>query len=363
MNRSLYILKRLGLGIPVILFGLTMSFLIMYLGPLDPVLAILGRDATSSDIRQLRIALGYIQPDGTPVPVWRQYGNIMYDLFTLQFGQSWVLQRGVPVTEVIANRMPATLWLGFWSVVIALIFGIPLGLYAGLRANTWGDYLASGGGIIWRAMPNFWLAVMIAGSLSAGGALSWYRGLGIRTDVIGTPDVVSNLFTVIELFNGIPVLELLFIPIPNLQNMLIAFKWILPAALVLGSASMGNEIRIGRTAVLESINSKYVETAKAKGLSPRRIVVKHVGRNAIVPLLPVIMGEFYLLIGGSVLVESVFSINGLGNLFFRAILGPDIPVVMALVFIFVLIQVLMNILQDVLYTLIDPRITLGDTQQ
>jgi len=259
--------------------------------------------------------------------------------------------------------MPATLWLGFWSVVIALIFGVPLGLYAGLRANTWGDYLASGGGIIWRAMPNFWLAVMIAGSLSAGGALSWYRGFGIKTDVIGTPDEVANLFTVIELFNGVPVLELLFIPIPNLQNMLIAFKWILPAALVLGSASMGNEIRIGRTAVLESINSKYVETAKAKGLSPRRIVVKHVGRNAIVPLLPVIMGEFYLLIGGSVLVESVFSINGLGNLFFRAILGPDIPVVMALVFIFVIIQVLMNILQDVLYTLIDPRITLGDAQQ
>jgi peptide/nickel transport system permease protein len=362
MNRLVYLLKRLALGVPVMLFGLTLSFIVMYLGPIDPVLSILGRDANPEAARQLRIALGINYPDGTPVPLWDQYRMAMTDLFTLQFGNSWIIQRGVPVTSVIAGRMPATLWLGFWSVVIALVFGIPIGLYAGLRSNTWGDYLASGGGIIWRAMPNFWLAVMIAGSLSAGGALSWYRGLFFSTDVIGTPDEVGNLFSVIELFQGVPVLDLLFIPVPNVQNMLISLKWILPAALVLGSASMGNEIRIGRTAVLESINSKYVETAKAKGLSPRRIIVKHVGRNAVVPLLPVIMGEFYLLIGGSVLVEQVFSINGLGNLFFRAVLGPDIPVVMALVFIFIVIQVVFNITQDLLYTFIDPRIALDEAE-
>jgi len=362
MNRLVYLLKRLALGVPVMLFGLTLSFMVMYLGPIDPVLSILGRDANPEAARQLRIALGINYPDGTPVPLWDQYRMVMVDLFTLQFGNSWIIQRGVSVTSVIAGRMPATLWLGFWSVVIALVFGIPIGLYAGLRSNTWGDYLASGGGIIWRAMPNFWLAVMIAGSLTAGGALSWYRGLFFQTDVIGTADEVSNLFSVIDLFQGVPVLELLFIPVPNVQNMLIAFKWILPAALVLGSASMGNEIRIGRTAVLESINSKYVETAKAKGLSPRRIIVKHVGRNAVVPLLPVIMGEFYLLIGGSVLVEQVFSINGLGNLFFRAVLGPDIPVVMALVFIFIVIQVVFNITQDLLYTFIDPRIALDEAE-
>lgn len=361
MNRLLYLTKRLALGVPVVLFGLTISFVIMYLGPLDPVLSILGRDANPQAVRQLRLQLGLIHPDGTPVPLWEQYFIVMSDLFTLNFGNSWVIQRGTPVKQIIMGRLPATLWLGLWSVIIALMFGIPIGLYAGLKANTWGDYFASGGGIIWRAMPNFWLAVMIAGSLTAGGLLSWYRSFIFETDVIGTPDEVANLFTIIELFEGIPVLELLFIPVPNLQNMAIAFKWILPAALVLGSASMGNEIRIGRTAVLESINSKYVETAKAKGLSQRRIIVKHIGRNAVVPLLPVIMGEFYLLIGGSVLVEKVFAINGLGNLFFRAILGPDIPVVMALVFIFVIMQVLFNITQDLLYTFIDPRIALEET--
>ena len=363
MNRLLYLFKRLLLALPVVLFGVTLTFLILYEGPYDPVLQILGRDATPADIRQLRIDLGIINADGTVVPLWEQYFKVFTDLVTFNFGQSWIIQRETPVTELILNRMPATLWLGFWSVTIALAFGIPGGLYAGLRVNTWRDYVTSFGGIIWRAMPNFWLAVMIAGLLSAGGALSFYRDLFIPTDVIGTPDALMNMFTHVDLFTGIPLLEILWVPVPNWGNLAIAIKWILPAALVLGSASMGNEIRIGRTAVLESINSKYVETAKAKGVSSRRIISKHVGRNALIPLLPVIMGEFYLLIGGSVLVEKVFSIRGLGNMFLRGVLGPDIPLVMALVFLFIIVQVTVNISQDILYTFIDPRITLEDTER
>ncbi len=361
MNRLLYLGKRLLLAVPVLLFGITMSFLILYKGPIDPVLNILGRDANPADARQLRIALGILRPDGTSVPLWDQYWMVLTDLVTFDFGQSWIIQRGTPVSQLIINRMPATIWLGFWSVIIALALGIPGGLYAGLRVNTWRDYFTSGFGIVWRAMPNFWLAVMIAGVLSAGGALDFYRGWLIQTDVIGTPAVIYNLFDGIDLFRGVPYLEALWIPIPNLENIAHGIKWIFPAALVLGNSSMGNEIRIGRTAVLESINSKYVDTAKAKGLSGRRIIVKHVGRNAIIPLLPVIMGEFYLLIGGSVLVEQVFSIRGLGNMFFRGVLGPDIPLVMALVFFFILINVAFNITQDILYTFIDPRITLEDT--
>ncbi|WEL22667.1 ABC transporter permease [Halorhabdus sp. BNX81] len=362
MNRLLYLFKRLLLAVPVFLFGITMSFMILYLGPIDPVLNILGQDATPEDIHQLKVALGIIYQDGSQVPLWSQYLKVLTDLVTFDFGQSWIIQRGTPVGELILNRMPVTLWLGFWSVVVALAVGIPGGLYAGLRANTWRDYLTSGGGIIWRAMPNFWLAVMISGLLSAGGALYFYQDFLISTDVIGTSPAVGNMLGPIDLFTRIEGLEAT-ITGPKLTNIAIAIKWILPAALVLGSSSMGNEIRIGRTAVLESINSKYVETAKAKGVSGRRIVTKHVGRNAMIPLLPIIMGEFYLLIGGSVLVEQVFSIRGLGNMFFRGILGPDIPLVMALVFLFIIVQITVNITQDILYTFIDPRISLEDTER
>ncbi|MFB6200614.1 MAG: ABC transporter permease [Halorhabdus sp.] len=363
MNRLLYLGKRLLLAVPVFLFGITMSFMILYLGPIDPVLNILGQDATPEDIHQLKVALGLIYPDGSKVPLWSQYFQIVTNLVTFDFGQSWIIQRGTPVSELILNRMPATLWLGFWSVIIALVFGIPGGLYAGLRANTWRDYVTSFGGIVWRAMPNFWLAVMLSGLLSAGGFLGFYRGFLIPTKVIGTPDALRHMFGSIDLFAGVPVLDVLWLPVPNWGNLAAAIKWILPPALVLGSASMGNEIRIGRTAVLESINSKYVETAKAKGVSDRQIVIKHVGRNALIPLVPIIMGEFYLLIGGSVLVEQVFSIRGLGNMFFRGMLGPDIPLVMALVFLFIVVNVSFNIIQDLLYTFIDPRITLEDTER
>ncbi|MFC7142268.1 ABC transporter permease [Halosimplex aquaticum] len=352
MNKLLYLAKRLVLGVPVVLFGLSMTFIILYLSPFDPMTAILGRDSDPQTARQLAVALGLRYPDGTPVPLWIQYKNFLVETITFNFGESWVVTRGQSVTQLVWERMPATVWLGFWSVVIALVLGIPIGLYAGLRSNTWGDYTASFGGIVWRAMPNFWLAVMLTGLLSAGGLLSFYRGFLIPTDVIGTPNALGNMLGSYQLVEGISI------PVPNLYNWAVAFKWILPAALVLGSSSMGNEVRIGRTAVLESINAPYIDTAKAKGLSTRSIIGKHVARNALIPLLPVIMGEFYLLIGGSLLVELVFGIRGMGNLFLSAIFASDIPIIGALTYVFILILVFFNIAQDIAYTYIDPRITL-----
>jgi peptide/nickel transport system permease protein len=344
------------MGVPVVLFGLTMTFLILYLGPLDPVSAILGMKADPATARTVAIDLGLRYADGSVVPLWDQYLKFMTKTLTLDFGESWVVARNTPVTDLIVNRMPATLWLGFWSVVVALGIGIPLGVYAGLRANSLTDYAISAGGISWRAMPNFWLAVMLTGLLSAGGLLSFYRNFGPNTTVIGTPDSLDHLFSGVDLFGGVPVLEALWIPIPNPVPMVYALKWVLPAALVLGSSSMANEIRIGRTAFLENLNSKYVETARAKGVPERRIVWKHVGRNASIPLLPVIMGEFYLLIGGSVLVEEIFGINGLGSLFLSATFGVDIPLIGAIAFIFIVILVVFNTLQDLAYTFLDPRI-------
>jgi peptide/nickel transport system permease protein len=360
MNRLKYAAQRLLMGVPVVLFGLTVTFLILYLGPLDPIRAILGKDATPTAVRNLKVSLGFVNPDGTKVPLWNQYIDFMIDTLTFNFGESWVIAQNQSVTSLIMNRAPATLWLGFWSVVIALVVGIPLGIYAGLNSNSIGDYVASAGGISWRAMPNFWLAVLFTGVLSAGGLLSFYPDLGssvgLETTVIGTSEALGNLANGVDPFDGIPILGYLWIPIPDPIPILQATKWVLPAALVLGSSSMGNEIRVGRTAVLENLNSKYVETARAKGVSERKIVWKHVGRNAAIPLLPVIMGEFYLLIGGSVLVERVFGINGLGNLLISAAFNTDIPVVGATTFIFIVVLVLFNTLQDILYTVLDPRI-------
>ena len=332
MSRWSYFARRLVMSVPVVLLGSTITFMIIFAGPLDPAAAILGPTGDPRAYQQLREQLGLTQP------LWEQYINFLIDLFTFNLGQSWVINPGKSAYELILIFAPRTVWLGFWSVLIAVFVGIPLGFYAGLNPNTWSDYLASFGGIIWRAMPNFWLAVILLSVLSQSGDLlfgfEWQTWL-VTTNVVGPP------------------------PLDNLtdpQGLIAAIKKIAPAAVVLGSASMGNEMRIGRTAVLETVNSNYVETAKAKGVPPRSLVWKHIFRNALIPLVPIITGEAFLLIGGSVLVETVFAINGLGYLFFQSAMQADLPLSASLMFVFILLVVGTNILQDFLYTLIDPRV-------
>jgi peptide/nickel transport system permease protein len=265
----------------------------------------------------------------------------MWNLITFDLGQTWLLYQGSNVNALILDFLPRTLWLGFWSVLIAVLVGVPLGFYAGMRSNTVADYVASMGGIVWRAMPNFWLAIMLLALLSNSEAIffgfDWQEWLVPLDALSGSPDM-SRIGTV--------------------DGFLAATKKVLPAAFVLGSASMGNEMRIGRTAVLEVKSEDYVDLAKAKGVSDRVLVWKHILRNALVPLVPIITSEAFLLIGGSVLVETVFGINGVGFLFYRAAIEGDLPLVGTLMYVFILMIVGINLLQDLLYTVIDPRVGL-----
>jgi peptide/nickel transport system permease protein len=320
------------LSIPVILFGTSLTFFIIYAGPIDPAYAILGMDASPERVEAVHEALGMDQP------LWEQYVDFIIDMFMFDLGSSWVVQPETPAYTVIMGFAPRTILMGAWAVLLPLFIGIPLGFYAGLNPNTLGDYSASFGGIVWRAMPNFWLAVLLMMILSRSETFllgfDWESFI-VQSQVAGAPDM-ANIW--------------------KLSNFLEASKLVLPGALVLGSASMGNEMRIGRTAFLEVKNSNYVEMARAKGLPGRTIVWKHIFRNALIPLIPVITAEAGLLVGGSVLVETVFGINGIGWLFFTAIQSGDLPLAGALMFLFILLLVGLNILQDFLYTVVDPRV-------
>ena len=332
MSRWRYFGKRVLLSIPILLFGASITFVVIRAGPLDPVSAILGPKGDPQSYNQIRRQLGLNQP------LWQQYIEYMINLFTFNLGESWVVQPDTSVYSLVGSYAPRTIWLGFWSVLIALFVGIPLGFYAGLNPNTFSDYTASFGGIVWRAMPNFWLAVILMSVLSQSEKFM----LGFDWENWVMPINVT----------GPPPLGNLTSP----EGFFMALKKIAPAALVLGSASMGNEMRIGRTAVLETVNSNFIETAKAKGVPPRSLVWKHIFRNALIPLVPIITGEAFILIGGSVLVETVFDISGIGYLFFQAVKNGDMPLVGSLMFIFIVLVVLINIIQDLLYTVIDPRV-------
>jgi peptide/nickel transport system permease protein len=334
MSRLQYFLRRLALSVPVLFLGVTLTFIIFRFGPIDPAAAIVGEAATESsraEYNDVREQLGLTQP------VLEHYRSFVVDFFTFNLGQSWVLAPGTDVVDLLVIYGPRTMWLALWSVLIPIFIGIPAGVYAGLHSNTLPDYALSMFGIVWRAMPNFWLAIILLAVLSQSDALlgfDWSNFL-VETSITGTPDL-SNLGSV--------------------DGFIAATKRVLPAAVVLGSASMGSELRIARTAILETINSNYVETARANGVPRRLLVWKHVLRNALVPLVPTITNEAFLLIGGSVIVEVVFGINGIGWLFYQAALNGDFPLVSALVFVFIVVVVVMNIIQDLLYVLIDPRV-------
>jgi len=330
-----YLGKRLLLSIPVVWLGTSITWFIIFMGPVDPAARLLseGQIRNPAAYEAAQTQLGLEQP-----PL-QHYFDWMWNLVTFDLGQTWLLYQGSNVNALILDFLPRTLWLGFWSVLIAVFIGVPLGFYAGMRSNTAADYLASMGGIVWRAMPNFWLGIMLLALLGSSASIflgwDWQSWLIPLDAVSGSPDM-SRLHTV--------------------DGFLAATKKVLPAALVLGSASMGNEMRIGRTAVLEVRNEDYIDLAKAKGVSDRALVWKHILRNALVPLVPIITSEAFLLIGGSVLVETVFGINGIGLLFYQAAIQGDLPLVGTLMYVFILMIVGINLLQDVLYTIIDPRV-------
>ena len=335
MTTLRYLGKRLLLSIPVVWLGTSITWFIIFMGPVDPAARLLseGQIRNPAAYEAAQTQLGLDQP-----PL-QHYFDWMWNLVTFDLGQTWLLYQGSNVNALILDFLPRTLWLGFWSVLIAVFIGVPLGFYAGMRSNTAADYLASMGGIVWRAMPNFWLGIMLLALLGSSASIflgwDWQSWLIPLDAVSGSPDM-SRLHTV--------------------DGFLAATKKVLPAALVLGSASMGNEMRIGRTAVLEVRNEDYIDLAKAKGVSDRALVWKHILRNALVPLVPIITSEAFLLIGGSVLVETVFGINGIGLLFYQAAIQGDLPLVGTLMYVFILMIVGINLLQDVLYTIIDPRV-------
>jgi peptide/nickel transport system permease protein len=324
--------------VPVVWLGTSMTWFVIFMGPIDPASRLLSegqvRNPDAYEAAQTQLGLNQ-----TPL---EHYVTWMSDLLVFDLGQTFLLYEGSNVNALILDFLPRTLWLGFWSVLIAVLIGVPLGFYAGMRSNTAADYTASMGGIVWRAMPNFWLAIMLLTLLSMSPTLfgvtwEWETFLVTIDSISGSPDM-SRIWTV--------------------DGFLAATKKVLPAAIVLGSASMGNEMRIGRTAVLEVRNENYVDLAKAKGVSGRALVWKHILRNALVPLVPIITSEAFLLIGGSVLVETVFGINGIGYLFYQAAVQGDLPLVGTLMYVFILMIVGINLLQDLLYTVIDPRVAL-----
>ncbi|WP_040205737.1 nickel ABC transporter permease [Neobacillus jeddahensis] len=296
-----------------LLFGI--SFLVfssMYLAPGDPASMIGGPTATESDLNAIRDNLGLNDSFLT------QYGHYLASVVQGDLGFSY--QTRQPVSEAIAVRFPNTLKLAIASMVIAIIIGIFAGLISALKHNSWLDVSSTTFALAGISIPNFWLGALLILVFSVN--LQWLPVAGLS----------DPWFTV-----------------EGLKQM------VLPA-ITLGTGSAAMIARMVRSSMLEVVRADYVRTARAKGVKERNVIWIHTLKNAMIPVITVIGLNFGALLGGTIITEKVFAINGVGRLMIDAIAARDFPMVQGSVLLVATLFVLVNLVVDIVYTYVDPRI-------
>jgi len=306
-----YIQRRLLILLPVLWGVATMVFCLMYLLPGDPASVTLAQSGGRAEaIAQLREQLGL----DDPLPA--QYLRFLTHAVQGDFGQSIFLRQ--PVTEIIRDNLPATLELAAAGMAVALLVGFSMGIVAALRHNTWVDRLVMILSIAGVSMPNFWLALLLIYTVSA---LSAHYGV-------------------------------LILPLTGQGGL----SHLVMPALVLGFAAAGSLARLVRAGMLEVMRQDYITTARAKGLTQKAIILRHALRNVMIPVVTLAGLQFGALLGGTVIVETVFSRPGLGRTLVDAIIWKDLPIVQGAVLWTATIYIVINLIVDISYALIDPRV-------
>jgi peptide/nickel transport system permease protein len=312
-----YILSRLVQCI-LILFGVLCIVFFMLQVSGDPVSLMVSRNTSPEKLERLREEMGYNRP------MIVQFAEFATDAIRGDFGIS--IRHKQPAMKLILGRLPATVELASVALLMSMIIGITLGLLGGSNPGSIWDTIARGVGLIGQTIPNFWLALILIILFSVN--LGWFPTFGRDT------------------------WNLLGLRLPTRSVILPAFS--------LGLFTMGQLVRFTRSAVMEIRSEDYIRTAYSKGIRDNRIYVKHILRNASIPLISIIGVQFGYLLSGSIYIETIFSWPGLGNLLAEAIGNRDFALVQAIAFFTSVVVVTLNLLTDIAYGLADPRIRYGD---
>jgi peptide/nickel transport system permease protein len=302
-----YSLKRFGVALLVVFVVSIATFTFTNVA-VDPAVAISGEGATDADIQAIREAYGFDRP------LQIQYADWLRGVATADFGRS--IRQRRPVVTLLGERFPITATLGATALLIALCIAVPLGVLAALYPNSWIDRVALTIAVVGMAMPTFWFGLMLM--IVFGIMLHWLPISGT-----GTP-----------LHFVMPALALSYYSVPIIM-------------------------RLTRAGMIEVLASDYIRTARAKGLLPRSVLFKHALRNAVIPVVAVAAVQFGHLLGGSVVVESVFALPGIGYLAWEAINAADLPVIQAVVVVLSAFYILLVFLSDILNAYLDPRIRIA----
>lgn len=305
-----YTLRRLLLFIPVLLGVATITFLLIYILPGDPVLSLVGERYDAATIESLRTEMHLDDP------LIVRYAHYIADLARLDFGTSYIT--GVPVWDSIKERFPYTFRLALFAMAIAVCIGIPTGVLASWKWRTPLDFLTMGATVVGISMPVFWLGVLLIYLFS------------IRLHILPPSGYGEG---------GITYL-------------------ILPA-FTLAQASAAYIARITRSSMLDEIGSQYVQSARAKGVPERIVIFKHTLKNALLPIITVVGADFGSYLSGAVLTESIFAWPGLGRFTIDAIMKRDLPAMQGAVLFMAVVFLTINLVVDLLYARIDPRVTMS----
>ena len=300
----IYTTKRFFLAI---LVALTVSIITFSLNQLsgDPAIAMAGETASDSDIEYIRKLYGFDRP------VYEQYVSWVVRAAQGDLGQSFYFR--IPVTDLLAERLPVSMFLGVSAITFAIVLSVPLGVIAAMRPNSWLDRFALGLSVVGQAMPSFWLALMLIVLLGV-------------------------MFPILPMTGS-----------DSWQN------FVMPTV-VLGYYATPAIMRLTRAGMLEVLGSDYIRTARAKGLKQHTILFKHALRNAVIPVVSLAAVQFGFMLGGSIVIESIFALHGAGYLAWESIGRLDLPVVQAIVLVFSLFYIVLTFLSDLLNAWLDPRI-------
>ncbi|MDX2004668.1 MAG: ABC transporter permease [Meiothermus sp.] len=314
---AVYLLRRLITAVPVMLVVVLLVFLSLQLVPGDPVDFIIGPD-TPYNIDREAYEAQIRQQLGLDRPLYEQFLRYVWGLVQFDFGTS--IRSKLPVIEELIPRYQATLELAVFALLIAVAVGIPAGVIAAIRPNSWLDSLVTTLALMGISLPSFWFGLLLM--LLFALQLGWLPPSGRPTSAFTAE----------------------------------GFAYVIMPAVTLGLGSAGLIMRLTRSQLLEVLGEDYVRTARAKGLPPSAVVLKHALRNALLPVVTVVGLQFGELLAGAVIVETVFSYPGVGSYLIQSVSNRDFPAVQSGVLFVSLTFVLVNLLVDALYSLVDPRI-------
>jgi len=319
--------------IPVLIGVSIIVFLIMRVFSPDPAPIVLGQHATQEAVEVWR------QANGLNDPIYLQYFHYITGALTGDLGTSYYTK--MPVTKEIFARFPATIELALVAIMLASFFGILIGVISAVKKNSIFDNAGMFIALIGVSMPIFWLGILLI--IFFSGTLHWLPSSG-RIDPMLQPIDITGFYLIDSLMTN------------NIDGFKDAFRHLVLPASALAMYSMAIIARMTRSSMLETLQQDFIRTARAKGISEGRVIIRHALRNGLIPIVTVIGLQLGSLLGGAVLTETVFSWPGIGAYTVACILKSDFPVVQGVVLLIASIFVLVNLIVDVFYAFLDPRI-------